>query len=478
MSEPTPPLALRTDSQTLGDLEILEGVGGNRSLAEHMDRCQTRAGRRRLRERLAMPSSDPATLRAWLDALDWLEAVGASLPLVPGAACDRLARYPDHPLTTTGDRRLRTGRLEAFWISVRDPELLDLAREGRNALGEILAAVLPTARRLVAPGGTRGPGGAAGPTGTGEEVPGPHHPAPSALRVLGESLLGLDEKLGLSQRLGEAGSIMGLLELDDLLRRKHRGDLFRFLHLVAEFDLYRGASELLREGWAVPRLVGPASDTGGGVPGRHLAVDGAWHPELAEGVRHRWALEDGHPVHLVTGPNMAGKTTALRTLGLATWLAHCGLPVPAESMAFRPLGAFHVSLHPRDNLHQGTSLFLAEVLGVRRFLESASTGAPTLGIFDELFRGTNPTDAQEATARVVRALASSRSGALVLSTHLTELAVQLGDQPGIRPLCLAADLDGGRFSFDFQLREGVSAQRLGLALLTHHGLDALLETLP
>jgi len=466
MSEPTLRLALRTDPQTLGDLEILEGVGGNRSLVDHVDRCQTRPGRRRLRERLEAPSADPATLRAWLDTLDWLDGARDFLPLVPGSACDRLARYLDHPLTTTGDRGLRTGRLETLWISVRDPELLDLARVGRDALAEILTVIRPSAQRLVAVGREEG-------TGTD-----PRRPAPSALRVLGESLVGLDEKLGLSRRLREAGSATGLLALDDLLRRRHRGDLSRFLHLVYEFDLYRGASELLREGWTVPRLVEPPSDAGGGAHGPHLILEGVWHPELAEGVRHRWTLEDGHPVHLVTGPNMAGKTTALRTLGLATWLAHCGLPVPAKSMTFRPLSALHVSLHPRDNLHQGVSLFLAEVLSVRRFLESASTGAPTLGIFDELFRGTNPNDAREATARVVQALASSTSGALVLSTHLTGLAAQLRDQPGIRALCLAANLDGGRFSFDFQLREGVSAQRLGLALLAHHGLDALLKRIP
>lgn len=472
MRDPPPPPALRTDPQTLGDLEILEGVGGNRSLVEHMDRCQTRAGRRRLRERLAMPSSDPGTLRAWLEALDWLGAAGASLPLVPGAACDRLARYLDHPLTTTGDRRLRTGRLEAIWISLRDPELLALAHEGRDTLAEILAAVLPAARRLLAPAG------GAGPRGTGEGGPGPHPAPPSALRVLGESLTGLDEKLGLSRRLREADSTMGVLALDDLLRRKHRGDVFRFLHLVAEFDLYRGASELLREGWTVPRLEAATPDPGCPAPRPRIVLEGAWHPELPGGVRHPWVLEDRHPVHLVTGPNMSGKTTALRTLGLSTWLAHCGLPVPAASMHFRPLTALHVSLHPRDNLHRGVSLFLAEVLGVRRFLESVSTGTPTLGIFDELFRGTNPTDAREATARVVRALASCGSGALVLSTHLMELATELEHQPGIRPLCLAAALDEGRLSFDFQLRKGVSAQRLGLTLLAHHGLDTLLDTLP
>ena len=444
------------DPQTREDLEVFRATGTGRSLVDLVDRCQTPGGRRRLRERLGSPSSDRTVLARWFDAVSWLARQHAErkpdalLPTIPSHAVEAFSRYLDHPLSTTGDRSLQMGQIETLWITLRDPELVELAEGGHVSLHEILEGVLPLARRLCDPSGS----------------------APSALRVVGESLLGLEAKLGLQKGVAEARSRMRLLALDDHLRRRHRGDLLRLLSLVAELDVYLGLAELVHEGWAVPAL--KPAEAEGSSRRRCLTLSAAWHPSLPDGVRNDWTLGDGAPVQLLTGPNMAGKTTALRVLGTCTWLAHCGLPVPAEAMVFAPLGTLHVTLHPRDDLAAGVSLFLAEILRVRAFLESVTGGTPTLGIFDELFRGTNPTDAREATRRVVCALARSRNASLVLSTHLSELVDELTDVPGSAALSLTGQVGKAGLIFDFRIRSGVSHQRLGLSLLDHYGIDLLL----
>ncbi len=97
---------------------------------------------------------------------------------------------------------------------------------------------------------------------------------------------------------------------------------------------------------------------------------------------------------------MAGKSTFMKSFGIAVYLAHMGFPVPAAGMKFSVLNGMYTTINLPDNINKGYSHFYAEVVRVRKVAESIGNSKNLLVIFDELFRGTNVKDAYDATVAV------------------------------------------------------------------------------
>lgn len=132
---PAPERPLFIDRTTFSDLELHQQ--GRDSLPGRVDRTRTVAGSRRLRERLGQPMSDPELLQMALSGPAFLASIPPPPPL-DGEAIHALTQYLDSRIMTLGDRSLSPGLTEAAWVSLRDPELLTLARVG-----------IPAARRVV-----------------------------------------------------------------------------------------------------------------------------------------------------------------------------------------------------------------------------------------------------------------------------------------------------------------------------------------
>ncbi len=111
----------------------------------------------------------------------------------------------------------------------------------------------------------------------------------------------------------------------------------------------------------------------------------------------------------LTGANMAGKSTFLRALSTALYVAHMGFPVAAEAMEFSVMDGIYTTVNLPDNLGIGASHFYAEVLRVKKVAAELSMGKSLFIVFDELFRGTNVKDAHEATVAVSLAFAERRT---------------------------------------------------------------------
>jgi DNA mismatch repair ATPase MutS len=191
-------------------------------------------------------------------------------------------------------------------------------------------------------------------------------------------------------------------------------------------------------------------------------------------VRNDVELGNGNRFYVVSGSNMAGKSTLLRSIGLNVVLANAGAPVRASSMRLTHLEVF-ASLSIVDSILEGKSKFLAEVERVRRMLECAH-GAPVLFLIDEILSGTNSRDRRVASEAVIRALVGC--GAIgALSTHdlaLTEIAgldglagsnVHMGARPGNDPM-----------DFDYLLKPGVTQETNALAIAAMMGVPIPLRT--
>ena len=210
-------------------------------------------------------------------------------------------------------------------------------------------------------------------------------------------------------------------------------------------------------------------------------------PEFTAGAASFQAVDLGHPlipaaarvcndvdicgaarVLLVSGSNMSGKSTLLRTVGINTVLAMAGGPVRARRLQMTPL-RIGASIRINDSLHEGSSRFYAEITRLRRLFEQAQL--PLLFLLDELLQGTNSADRRVGAQGVIRALIERGAIGLV-STH--DLA--LAEVPGLAPGALLNvhfqdELIEGRLKFDFKLRAGIVTKSNGLALMRSIGLD-------
>jgi DNA mismatch repair ATPase MutS len=207
--------------------------------------------------------------------------------------------------------------------------------------------------------------------------------------------------------------------------------------------------------------------------GAVFAAAGLTHPLLPRGqaVANDVSLEAGTRFLLISGSNMAGKSTLLRTLGTNAVLALAGAPVPARSMKLSAL-RIGASLALRDSLADGRSKFLAEVERLRDVLAMAREH-PSQGLFliDEIFSGTNSADRRTAAESVLRGLISAGSiGAL--STHDLALA-ELAEIPGLhgRNVHMASPDESDPLAFDYLLKPGVNRTTNALAIVKMLGLS-------
>jgi hypothetical protein len=196
------------------------------------------------------------------------------------------------------------------------------------------------------------------------------------------------------------------------------------------------------------------------------------HPLIpaAQSVRNSVRLDARTCVLLISGSNMSGKSTLLRTVGINSVLAMAGAPVRAKSLQLTPL-AIGTRIRSADSLQENRSSFYTEILQIRKVFELAKGEAPLLFLFDELLEGTNSNDRRIGAEGLLRALLGLRAIGIV-TTHdlaLTEVARSLGDT--IVNKHFQDHVVDGKMVFDYKLRDGVVARSNAIALMRLIGLD-------
>ncbi len=205
-----------------------------------------------------------------------------------------------------------------------------------------------------------------------------------------------------------------------------------------------------------------------------LAFDGLHHPLLPNGVANSVALATDERVVFLTGPNMAGKSTLLRAIGIAVHCAHLGMATSARRACIPLYDQLLVSITVRDNLRRGESLYLAEVRRVRTIVEAVDRGDAVLALCDEVFRGTNIKDATQATGLLVDGLARAPSGTFVIASHLAEVAEARTTSAGVGCWCMEVESTGVP-TFSYRVGRGVSDVHLGMVLLDAEGVGPMLR---
>jgi hypothetical protein len=194
------------------------------------------------------------------------------------------------------------------------------------------------------------------------------------------------------------------------------------------------------------------------------------HPLLAPRacVRNDVEIADPTRLLLISGSNMSGKSTLLRTIGINTVLAMAGAPVRAASVELSALQV-GASIRVNDSLQEGSSRFYAEITRLRQLYELTASSTPLLFLLDELLQGTNSHDRRAGAEGIVRAFVDRGAIGLV-STHDLALTDLVPDGR-LRNQHFEDEFTDGRLVFDFKLRDGVVNRSNGLALMRSIGLD-------
>jgi hypothetical protein len=167
---------------------------------------------------------------------------------------------------------------------------------------------------------------------------------------------------------------------------------------------------------------------------------------------------------LITGSNMSGKSTFLRTVGLNAVIAQCGLPVNAKKMEITPMPVL-TSLRQTDNLHENVSLFHAELLRLKFIRNHLKNRQPTLVLIDEMLRGTNSEDKLAGSQKLIEELTHENSLTLI-ATHDLELGkLEQKYNGSIRNACFESIIDNNELYFDYKLKQGIARNKNATFLL-------------
>jgi len=253
-------------------------------------------------------------------------------------------------------------------------------------------------------------------------------------------------------------------------RSAHGRSIRAWLAAVAEME---ALSSLAAHAFLHPRDSFPEVEEGQAPGGATPVYEGEalGHPLLPADrcVPNDVRLGPGARLLVVSGSNMSGKSTLLRTVGVNAVLALAGAPVRARRLRLRPLqpGA---TLRIQDSLTEGRSRFWAEITRLRALMDIAARERPVLFLLDELLAGTNSRDRRTGAEALLRALLARGAVGLV-TTHdlaLSEIATSLGDAGNTH---FEDEVRGDQVIFDYRLRPGVVTHSNALALMRAVGLD-------
>jgi DNA mismatch repair ATPase MutS len=203
----------------------------------------------------------------------------------------------------------------------------------------------------------------------------------------------------------------------------------------------------------------------------HFSATEIGHPliPMESRVNNDFSLEGSGRIALITGSNMAGKSTFLRSLGINTVLALMGSPVCAQRMNLSLLKLVS-SMRVADNLAENTSTFYAELKKLEYIIVSVNRNEPVFILLDEVLRGTNSTDRHKGTRALVRQLIRHNAVA-VMATHDTELAHSESADNTVSNYHFEGKILGNELYFDYRIKRGICESLNATTLMKKIGIQ-------
>jgi DNA mismatch repair protein MutS len=432
------------DKQTIRDLELFPEKRNDKSILSVYNRTATIGGRELLNEIFSSPVSDPGILQSRKDEINFFVNYDCFFKLNSGQL-DYIEWYLRNQRIP-----LKDNIIDAAYDSVRNKLKPDI---DYHTISEGILHILRLLNKLDL---------------FIEET--------NSLKVtsmlstdLGKFKIFIDSK-ELKKALHQSADLgfSQINKLDCFFRKSHKVPFRELLDFVYKIDLLQTLSQLIKkDAFTLPIY---CTD----VKSRFEVID-AIHPLLSDAVSNSFTFISGSNLCFITGPNMSGKSTFLKTMGVMLYLAHIGFPVPAKSLTTSLFDGLFTTINLTDNLNLGYSHFYTEVKRVKDLVTKMNSEKNLFIIFDELFRGTNVKDAYDASLMIISSLAKIRDNFFFISTHILEVAENLIDKDSIMFRCFESELIEEQPVYDYKLKEGISKERIGLLIIKNENIMEILE---
>lgn len=248
------------------------------------------------------------------------------------------------------------------------------------------------------------------------------------------------------------------------------GEMSQLAQRIAQLDVYVSFAHVARTSrYARPQLTERIG----------IHIQGGRHPvieELHQGdfVANDTALSPEKSLQLITGPNMAGKSTYIRQVALITLLAHTGAFVPADAATIGITDRIFTRIGAHDNLRAGQSTFMVEMLETAHILHNATERS--LIILDEIGRGTSPEDGFALAWAIAESLAGDQSGLVLFATHFHALKELADDHPHAFNSHLAVAVDNDDLIFLRKMVDGPTDESYGIVVAEKAGVPKTVIT--
>ena len=446
---PVHPDEMRMDTQTFGDLEIFEAATGP-CVYELCNETRTGGGAKRLRARMKKPWATPERIRSVQDSIRFVNEHRHGFDRLPW---DTVAGVVERYLKRGGPVA-RDSRGIGLLIAALELRFSDVRNYGRVTRGVLSTFSMIRHLRSVLK--------ALGPAEGRGEV--------RELLAETRSLLTDSDLANVPAEERWDISPWRLLAYDQAFRGHGRETVERLLRLVYELDaLIAMADTVAKYGFVMPEIREGSL---------HVVAEGVFYPFIEHAVPNPIGLDQSKRMLFLTGPNMAGKTTYLRATGMAIYLAHLGMGVPARSFCFAPCQRLFTSITITDDIRTGVSFFRAEALRMKAIARAVAEGARVVALLDEPFKGTNLKDALDASGEILERLAERPDNLFMVASHLIELGEPMAATGNVDCRLFEASENDARLHFDYVLRDGISSQRLGMRVLREEGIFHLLDGMP
>ena len=249
-------------------------------------------------------------------------------------------------------------------------------------------------------------------------------------------------------------------------KKENRVNLEGAFDVIASFEALISLSSLRTNypNWAVPEIIEKENYT--------LTAKSIAHPliPIETRVSNDYSLDNKLKIDIITGSNMAGKSTFLRTLGINSVLALAGAPVCAKHMELSPMLIFSY-MRIRDSLNENTSTFKAELDRLQSLLEILETEDKVYFLIDEMLRGTNSVDKYRGSKAIIEKLIS-RKAVGIIATHDLQIADLEQKYPDyIRNFYFDIEIEGSEMKFDYKIKEGECKTFNASLLLKRLGIE-------
>jgi DNA mismatch repair ATPase MutS len=203
----------------------------------------------------------------------------------------------------------------------------------------------------------------------------------------------------------------------------------------------------------------------------HLKAVGLGHPLIKwdKRVTNDFGFTITKQITLVTGSNMSGKSTFLRTVGVNTVLALAGAPVCALEMEVSNMDMF-TSMRTQDNLEENISSFYAELTRIRQLLELLGEGKPVMFMLDEILKGTNSKDRHKGAVALTKQLCGKDASGFI-STHDLELSYLENQLDQVKNYSFESEIRDGELFFDYKIKKGVTESFNASLLMEKIGIE-------